>query len=441
MQGLNILLSLVRNKLVAVILGPAGMGLNTIYNEARELIHASTNMGLDVSGVKGISQAYENYKQAQGTPDEQAAMLSVERQVRLLRSWVLLLSLLGALVCAVLSLPLSWLTFKDLDHVWGYVLLAPSVAFSTITCGEMAVLKGLRRLRSLAAVSLLNVLLALVTTVPVYYVWGIRGVLPALLLFTLSSMLMTLAYGWRSHRLSYVFDWAELKTCKSMLSIGITFVISQAMGHAVFLGIQSFLNNTASLEMVGLFNAGYTLTMTYAGIVFAAMDSDFFPRLSGVIHNDSERNDTVMKQLEVNILLLIPLLMLLIIALPYLVPLLLDQKFAAIIPMTQITAVGLLFRAIVIPNAYLPLAAGDTKVFFVVNLIGALDMLVVIPGYMYGGLFGAGIALTAQNAFDMLVALAVSRFYYHTRFSNKMILGTIAGTILLVATFYLVQPN
>lgn len=46
-QGLNIGLNLVRTKLVALFLGvPAGVGLSSIYNETKELIHESTNMGM-----------------------------------------------------------------------------------------------------------------------------------------------------------------------------------------------------------------------------------------------------------------------------------------------------------------------------------------------------------------------------------------------------------
>ena len=46
-QGLNILINIVRTKLVAMLLGPAGVGLNSIYNETRELVHSTTNLGLE----------------------------------------------------------------------------------------------------------------------------------------------------------------------------------------------------------------------------------------------------------------------------------------------------------------------------------------------------------------------------------------------------------
>lgn len=435
-EGLNILVNLLRTKLVALLIGPEGMGLNAIYNETRELIHTSTNLGLDISGVRGISQAYEVFFTSGEDPK---AWEKVKEQVTLLRSWVLILALVGMLVCMCFATPLSLFTFGDYDHVWQYVILAPAVAFSTITCGEMAVLKGLRRLKALAQVSFINVISALVITIPLYYIWGIDSVLPGMLAFTFAMMVVTLSFGFHTHKLSLNFRKSSLKAGNIMLGIGIVVVVTETIAHVTTLGIQSYLNNVASLHTVGLYNAAYTMTMTYVGMVFASMATDYFPRLSGVIEDNAAREDCVRKQTEVNIMLTIPMLFLFIILQPYLVPLLLDSKFNEIVPMTQITAIGLLFRAVTLPNNYLPLAAGDSKIYFTLNLIGALDMIVVIPGYMYGGLIGAGLALTLQNLLDMVISLAVARYYYKTHITNKMILGIIGGTLLLTCTYFVIR--
>ena len=72
---INILLNLLRTKAIAILLGPSGVGLNGIYNETRELIHTTTNLGLDISGVRGISQAFERNDKVE-----------IVRQVTLLRT-------------------------------------------------------------------------------------------------------------------------------------------------------------------------------------------------------------------------------------------------------------------------------------------------------------------------------------------------------------------
>lgn len=436
-QGINILLNIVRTKIVALLLGPEGVGLNAIYNETRETLHGTTNLGLDVSGVRGVSRAYEEMLSASGEEERLALREKISDEVRVLRSWVLLLALFGTFLCMVCAAPLSLFTFGDYNHTWGYVILSPAVGFSTVTCGELAVLKGLRRLKWIATVSLLNVIAGLIVTIPIYYVWGIDGVLAALVALFFVSMLLACYYSNKAERFSVIFAKRELRKGSKMLTVGFNFVVCSIIGHLSLLGIQAYLNNVASLGMVGLYNSGYALTMTYAGMVFAAMESDYFPRLSGVITDVVERADTVLKQQDVAVMLITPLLAGMIVALPLLAPLLLTGQFDAIIPMTQITTVGLLFRAVYLPNAYMSLAAGDNKTFLFINTVGAVDILLVLVGYHYYGLTGMGVALTVQNGIDMVLVMCISKWKYGVNFtwSRMFSLCVYAALLFLTYTF------
>lgn len=64
-QGLNILIGLVRNKVIAILLGPLGVGLISIYNTAATFLQNSTNFGLQMSGVREISQAFDSGDEAE----------------------------------------------------------------------------------------------------------------------------------------------------------------------------------------------------------------------------------------------------------------------------------------------------------------------------------------------------------------------------------------
>lgn len=439
-QGLNLVLNIIRTKIVAILIGPAGVGLNGIYNETRELLHSTTNLGLDISGVRGISLAYEKIQNKGKDTDSTSyntLYSELDNQVQLLRSWVLLLALFGAMLCMVCASPLSYFTFGDYEHTWGYVILSPAVAFSTITCGELAVLKGLRQLKSLAIVSVINVLLGLLVSVPIYFIWGISGVLPALVILFGAVMLCTMFFSYRAHKPSFVFTKNTLRGGRSMLSIGTVFVISGMLGHLVELFIQSYLNKEVSTDMVGLYNAGCTLTASCIGLVFAAMDQDYFPRLTGVITDKFERANTVRSQQEVTMMIATPLLVTFTVVIPFIVPLLLSAEFTPIIPMAQAASIGLLFRTIYLSHAYLSLAAGDKWTYFIINCIGAVDLLVVIAGYWYGGLAGMGMALTAQHGLDLTLVYFVSRIKYGVKLGWSTIINTLCHLSILIATYVL----
>ena len=57
-QGLSVLVGIVRNKLVAMILGPNGMGLMSLFTSTIKLISDSTNFGIGMSADVCIVGAF-----------------------------------------------------------------------------------------------------------------------------------------------------------------------------------------------------------------------------------------------------------------------------------------------------------------------------------------------------------------------------------------------
>ena len=412
-QGLSIVLNLVRTKLVAIILGPAGIGLNSIYNETRELIHSTTNMGLDVSGIRGISQSYEDWLNAKDEADRKEKAIQIEQEICLLRSWVLILALLGTLVCMILAEPISYFTFNDFDHTWGYVLLSPVVGLSTLFCGELAVLKAMRKLKMIATISICNVVLAILTSIPLYYYFGISGVIPAFILLYFAQFITIILFSYKVQRPSILFNRKKLAKGLPMIILGISFALTGMINHGAQLSIRTFINNNGGLEAVGLFNAGYTIFTTLGSVAFASLDSYYFPRLSGIFNDITLRRQTVIRQTKVTLSIITPLAIILIGVLGWVLPLMFSHEFDSVVPMAQIAVAGLLFRAVYLPFAYIPLSAGDSKTFLCLEFISAIILTsAVITGYHLHGLIGAGAGLLISNLMDMCVSVSVAKIKY-----------------------------
>lgn len=185
-QGLNILIGLVRNKIIAKLLGPAGMGLNSLFNSSVNFISNATTFGISFSAIRHVSELFEE-------GDEQ----KIAHFIKVVRGWSLLSALLGMLVCVLLGPALSNLTFAWGNHTLHFILLAPAVGMMAITGGETAILKGARQLKSLAIVQLLNVILALIVSVPVYYFYGQSGIVPVIVMMAFIAMALTLRQSYR----------------------------------------------------------------------------------------------------------------------------------------------------------------------------------------------------------------------------------------------------
>ncbi len=404
-QGLGILLNLVRNKFVAVLLGPAGMGLVSIYTTAMNFFSQATNLGLSFSAVRHLSEAFGS--------EDSAAM---ERTVKIVRGWILLTALAGMLLFLLAS-PLLSRVFSIDDHTLDFALLSPVVAMTALTGGETAILKASRQLGNLAMVQIGTVVAALVVSVPLYWAYGMSGIVPVLLLVAVATLALTARCSLRLYPLRLRGSKGLLGEGMDMVRLGVAFVMAGIMGSGAEMAIRWFLNDWGHLDAVGLYNAGYVLTITYAGMVFSAMETDYFPRLSAVNHDMSAVNLMANRQMEVSLLLVSPLLALLMVLLPVFVPLLFSGSFAPAIAMAQAATFSMYFKAVSLPVSYITLAKGDSRAFFLLeSLFDVVMVALVIGGYRWFGLWGTGAALSAAYLFDLIIVVV----YAHVRYGYRM---------------------
>lgn len=415
-QGINILIGLIRNKLVAILLGPEGMGFMSLLNSIIKLMSDSTNLGISMSGVKKISEAHERNDKE-----------TINQTIRIVRLWSLLTAIAGMVLCILLSPFISHLSSDSNDYTIHIILISPIVAMLAITGGETAILKGTRELRSLASVSLYGVVAALTLSVPLFYLYGYQGIIPSLLLVSLTQLLITVNRSYRLYPFSFTNPGQTLSKGYDMILLGSAFVIAGIMGSGTEFLIRAYLNKVAAIDEVGLYNAGYMMTITYAGMVFSAMETDYFPRLSATTDNTYQRNLTVNRQIEMSLLLLSPMLVAFMVGLPVLLPLLYSGKFMPAIGMMQATTLALYMRAVKLPIAYLPLASGDSKSYLLMESIYDIVLLLLsVVGYTYwGGLTGMGIAILLTACFDFAMLAVYTRWKYDYRMAPAVIRYTL----------------
>jgi O-antigen/teichoic acid export membrane protein len=410
-QGLNIVISLVRNKLIALLLGPSGMGLASLFNNATNFISQATNLGISFSAVKHVSALYDEN-------DEE----KIAHFVKVVRVWSLITAIVGMVVCVLVGPLLSNYTFSWGDHTLHFVLLSPAVGLLAITGGETAILKGTRRLRSLATIQVYAVFAALVISVPLYYFFGQAGIVPVIVLLSLVSMLLTVRYSYRLYPLRLSGSRGILGEGMSMVKLGVAFVLAGIMGSGAEMLIRSYLNVKGDLDVVGLYNAGFMLTITYASMVFSAMETDYFPRLSSLCNDVGQLNLTVNRQIEVSLLIVSPMLAVLIISLPLLMPLLYSNKFLPVIAMAQVAVFSMYIKSVSLPVSYITLAKGDSVAYMVLEAsYDVVFVLLVIVGYQLWGLYGTGVALSLSYLLDFLIVGGYAYFHYHYRVSGQVL--------------------
>jgi O-antigen/teichoic acid export membrane protein len=423
-QFLNILISIVRNKAAAVLIGPVGMGLADLYFRAIELLGNSTNFGLGFSAVRRLAPLCE-----------QGNLRALKLQSQIIRTMIFWAALLGAIVTIVLSPALSLWLFHDTSYALSICALAPAVAFSTLTSGEVAILRGTSRLKAIASTSALVAGCTLLFALVIYSIWGISGVIPVLLLTTLATFLLHLRVSTRQfpYHIS-PFRFRVLRSGRPLIQLGAAYVGAGILGSGTEMLIRAtVVNSENGLYAAGLYAAGLTLTVSYARMIFVAMDADYFPRLSAAAQDISRQNLTVNSQIHVLSLLMAPFLIILAISLPLVVRLLYSAEYLPVMPMVWAALPFMYFKSIYSPIAYLSLAHGDSRVYFVMELLyDVVFAAAVVVGYQYYGLLGAGIGLSLANLADLLLLSLFYRKKYQFRFTRQGALLFLPQGILLL---------
>ena len=427
-QGLNIVLGLVRTKLIALLLGPSGMGLASLFNTTVGFVSQATNLGVSFSAVRHLSSHYD--------AGDEAALAHF---VKVVRGWSLLTALLGMLVCVMIGPLLSQTTFAWGNHTLHFMLLAPAVGMLAITGGETAILKAMRALGALASVQVLAVVAALVISIPIYYFFGESGIVPVIVLMALATMLLTVRHSYRLVPLQLSGAKGMLGEGMEMVRLGVAFTLAAVIGSASELLIRSYLNVVGDLDMLGLYNAGYMLTITYAGMVFSAMEADYFPRLSGVQHDIEATNECVNRQMEVSLLLLSPMLAALMLSLPILIPLLFSAQFLPVVEMAQVATLAMYLKVMTLPVAYITLARGYSLSYLFLETSYYVAFIVLfVVGYEQWGLYGTGVAVALAHLFEYVLVNGYAYKQYGYRFSATVsgyaIVQTGIGLLLFLVT-------
>ena len=404
-QGLIILIGLVRNKAMAVLLGAGGMGFNSLMMSVQTFAAQCTNLGLSFGAVPKLSEIYE-----------QDAKAGLDHYVQVIRLWSLITAALGLVFCVAASGLADNMTFTWGDHTLHYAMLGVSVAMLAIAGGETAILKATRQMGSLARIQICGAVGAVVLSVPLYYYWGQSGVVPAIVLIAALNMLLTVIYSYRCCPFKMRFCKQHLRDGYSMIRLGVSFVLAAAIGSGAEMAIRAFINVEGGMDDVGFYNAAFMITITYAGMVFSAMETDYFPRLSAVNKDIKATNETVNKQMEVSLLMLAPMLVALLMMLPVLIPMLFSRDFLPVVAMAQVAVLAMYFKVLTLPVAYITLARSRSLAYLLLesSYFVALVFAIVV-GYRWWGIWGTGIAIVVAHVVEFIAVNAYAYWQYGYR--------------------------
>ncbi len=402
-QVMGILCSIIRTKLVAIWIGPVGVGLFGLFNNALEMINTGTNLGIRGSSVRDISQAVAG--------DDRTL---ISRIIVVVRRWSLWLGLGGALLTLLLSPLLSQVTFGTQDQMWGFVALSIAVLLMAISNGEQAVLQGSRRLKRLARASVSGTLLGLLISIPLFYWLRERSVLPSIIAYAASNALMMWLMRNKEFPATEVSRRDTVDMGRGFVRLGIYMTVGNFVTILAGYVFNAWLNQEAGTAVVGHYQAGYTLINKYTGLILTALGMEYYPRLAQVASDRLQLRESVSQEVSVAMLVLAPVVALFVLLRGPVIWLLYSQEFSVIEAMVSWGMVGTIMRALSWCMAFVILARGDGKTYVVTESVSAaVGLILNILFYRWWGITGLGLSfLVWYVVYTIIIAVVYFRHYH-----------------------------
>ncbi len=425
-QFINIILRLIRSKAIALLIGPIGMGISNLLLTTMELINGLTNLGLERSAVKDISLANTNSNSK-----------SVAITISILKKLVWLTITVGVILM-VLSAPwLSEIAFGNKDYTISFRWISIALLFKQLSSSQLAILQGLRKLKSLAKANLLGNFIGLLITLPLYYYYKIDAIVPAIIIATFMSFVFTYYYSHKLDIKSVTISRKEaVSEGKGMINLGVMLSLSSLITLLVAYIIRIYIgsaNETEELGLidVGLYSAGFVILNSYVGIIFNAMGTDYFPRLSEIANDITKLRKTVLEQATVAILLITPIIVVFLACAPFIIVILYSHEFSPIVAMVTWGILGMIFKAVSWSMGYMIIAKGDSKVF-IKTAIGFNTILLSINiiGYHFGGLEGVGISFFIYYIIHF-IAIRIITYYRYDFYFEKGFYKIFTFTVIM----------
>nr|WP_321224854.1 oligosaccharide flippase family protein [uncultured Psychroserpens sp.] len=411
-QVFNILISVIRSKVIALWIGPTGMGILGLLTSTLKVVGEFTKLGLSTTAVREIAQT-----QSKGDTKETNLILATIKKV------VWFTGLFGVIATLVLSPVLSYLAFDDYDYTLAFIWVSISLLFNQLSAGQLAILQGFRKLKLLAKANLLGNLLGLIISLPLYYFYRLDAIVPVIILSSFVALIVSWIYSKKVKITTPKLTNIEaFNKAKGMLNLGLMLSLRGSITLVAAYAFQLYLSHVGGVDLVGYFVAGFMIINSYVGMVFNAMRTDYFPKLSGVIDDRKEVNIIVTNQSIVGILIIGPLVVAFLSFLPVIVRLLYTPAFLVIISFVSWAILGVLFKTLSFSMGYVILAKGDSKLFIKTALFfNALMLIFNILGYHFYGLEGLGISFFIYYIVHFFGIKIITAKHYNLKLDKDLI--------------------
>jgi PST family polysaccharide transporter len=396
-SAISMLIGIIKVKVLAVLVGPAGVGLMGLYQNIMGMASTLAGCGIADSGVRQLA----------ASAGEAATLVIVRRTLWLSN---LILGLAGMASLWFLREPVALWVFGEIAHANEVGWLGLGVFLTLIAGSQTALLQGLRRIGDLARVNVISAFFGAAAGILCVYAQGGDGVLLFVLTAPAVSVLVAAYYAARVSKQQAPYDWhAVNQQWQGMLKLGTPLMAAALLTLVTQLAARSIILRELGLDASGYFQAAWAISMTYISFVLGAMAADYYPRLTAAINDHAQARKMVNEQAEMALLLAGPVLLAMITFAPWVIHLLYAESFAPAADLLRWQVLGDVLKVSTWPMGFILLASGRSGMFLGTQFTWNATYLGALAfGIQEWGLAMAGVGFWIAHLIQFLLMAVVT---------------------------------
>lgn len=281
---LKILTSFVSAKIIAVYLGPAGLGmLGQLTSFITIFLTLSTG-----AITNGIIKFVAEYKDDE---PKQNRIIKASLQI------TLLCSLLCGLIISIGAKFWSNQLFSKTSYSFVFVIFGITIIFYALFSLAVAILNGLQQYKLFNLINVLASIIGLIFSVTMVVLYGIKGALISAVTYQSIVFIILLLFikrsGW--------FNWQKIKSSiiergdlVGLSKFSLMAIVSTAAVPMVQIIIRNYLASNTNSETVGFYEGVNRLSLIYLSLITTTFSVYYLPKLSAATNN-SELKELLLK--------------------------------------------------------------------------------------------------------------------------------------------------
>jgi PST family polysaccharide transporter len=426
-SGINIVFQILRVKVLAVLLGPGGMGLFGLFQSIMTTASSLAGMGINSSAVRQIAAA-------RGSGDDDR----VGEVTYVFCILTIILGVIGGGTVFIFRNSIARWAFDDDEYSAQVGWLAIGVFLTVAGQSLTSLLQAYRLIGAQAWLQIWSGVLITALAISAIAWLGKDGII----LFVIVAPFIILVLAWLfARRVCLIVKQVALRSfgteARNLINLGFMIMVAGSLQASALLVIRSHITHDLGTEATGLFQAAWGLSFVYMGFVLDAMGKDFYPQLSEGIADKEKTIQLVREQINIALLLIGPLIISMIAFAPIIVDLLYARSFRDAAPIIQWMGVGNLLKLISWPLGYVVIAHARTRLFIFLEIVWVVTFLAV--GWLLGeslGLIGIGVGFVIAYAVTLIAVFFSCRSLTDFRFDrDNLWLLLLYGTLIASAFF------